>query len=370
MRTKVLLYSCEFPPKKDSGGIGNHAYHLANQLSLNNYEVHVLSETRDRITSNFEVGFELKYIYKSNSHVVNLLKRLFFVFIAANKVEIVFCSGQFQLWFAPILKLFQPRAKYFAITHGSELDPKNVFLKRLTRYSLSRFDKIIAVSNYTAKFIPKEFINKLTIIPNGIDFNNIPKTNLRLGNQLKLLTVGSTSKRKGQINVVKSIPLIIKKFPLLRYYMIGSIGYKNEILLEAQKLNVEKNCILLGKLSDAELYKYYSSVDIFCMLSEHTVTGDFEGFGIAILEANFFGIPAIGSKGSGIEDAISDGFNGILVDPHNVNDVKDAIITIMENYAEFERNSLNWAKKHNWKIIFDRYLDIINEIFHKQINIK
>ncbi len=363
MQKTVLLYTCEFPPKKDSGGIGNHAYHLANQLSLNNYDVHVLSETRDKITPNLINGFNLKYIYKSNSHFINLFKRLFAVFQIASKVDLIICSGQFQLWFSPILKQLFPQIRYIAIAHGSELDPKNPFLKRLTHYSLSKFDKIIAVSNYTAKFIPKELFKKIAIIPNGIDLFNICTIKLQLGNQLKLLTVGSTSKRKGQINVVNSIPILLKKFPNILYYMIGSTGYKCEILYEAERLKVVDNCILLGKLSDIELYQYYSSVDIFCMLSEHTETGDFEGFGIAILEANYFGIPAIGSKGSGIEDAICDGFNGILVDPHNPTEVENAIITIIGNYETFRMNSIEWAKKHNWKLIFERYQDSITDIF-------
>ena len=46
---------------------------------------------------------------------------------------------------------------------------KGPYIIKNTLTELSKFDKIIAVSNYTAKFIPKEFINKLTIIPNGID---------------------------------------------------------------------------------------------------------------------------------------------------------------------------------------------------------
>ena len=53
--------------------------------------------------------------------------------------------------------------------------------------------------------------------------------------------------------------------------------------------------------------------DIFVMLSEETTTGDVEGFGIAVIEANALGIPTIGTMGSGLEDAISDKITGFLV---------------------------------------------------------
>ena len=36
--------------------------------------------------------------------------------------------------------------------------------------------------------------------------------------------------------------------------------------------------------------------NIFIMLSNNLISGDVEGFGIAILEANYFGLPAYRSK--------------------------------------------------------------------------
>ena len=38
--------------------------------------------------------------------------------------------------------------------------------------------------------------------------------------------------------------------------------------------------------------------DIFIMMSEMTESGDVEGFGIAIIEANSLGLPSIGTLGS------------------------------------------------------------------------
>ena len=56
--------------------------------------------------------------------------------------------------------------------------------------------------------------------------------------------------------------------------------------------------------------------DVFVMLSSPTSTGDVEGFGIAIIEANALSLPSIGAKDCGIEDAleIRDGIYGILSD--------------------------------------------------------
>ena len=59
--------------------------------------------------------------------------------------------------------------------------------------------------------------------------------------------------------------------------------------------------------------------------SSPTATGDVEGFGIAILEANALGIPAIGALGCGIEDAIENYSSGILINYLDTEAFKNAL---------------------------------------------
>jgi phosphatidylinositol alpha-1,6-mannosyltransferase len=97
------------------------------------------------------------------------------------------------------------------------------------------------------------------------------------------------------------------------------------------------------------------------MLSNHTKDGDFEGFGIAILEANAFGIPVIGSRNSGIADAVDDNKTGILVDQTNTNEVAMAVDTILKNYSFFSTNAKAWAKEHDWQKVVKKYVAAIND---------
>ena len=97
------------------------------------------------------------------------------------------------------------------------------------------------------------------------------------------------------------------------------------------------------------------------MLSDTLKNGDVEGFGIAVLEANALGIPAIGSKNSGIADAIQDGFSGKLVNPHQSNEILEAFSDIMNNYAVYTINAKSWSAQFTWDIIVKKYLAIIEE---------
>src|SRR6202008_4276013 len=109
---------------------------------------------------------------------------------------------------------------------------------------------------------------------------------------------------KGQHNVTAALPGLIKKYPGIHYHIVGLKADEDAILKLAQELQVIDHITIHGKLNNDELKAAYKAADIFIMLSEQSASGDVEGFGIAILEANIMGVPAIGSKNSGIEDAI------------------------------------------------------------------
>ena len=97
------------------------------------------------------------------------------------------------------------------------------------------------------------------------------------------------------------------------------------------------------------------------MLSENMSNGDFEGFGIAVLEANALGLPAIGSKKSGIADAIKDGFNGKLVSPHNPFEIKEAVLEILNDYEKFSIQAKQWALQFQWEYIIPKYINVLEE---------
>ena len=80
------------------------------------------------------------------------------------------------------------------------------------------------------------------------------------------------------------------------------------------------------------------------------------------MEANALGTAAIGSRRTGIEDAIKHNESGILVDPFNKMEVLAAINSILERKQEFSTNAKKWAEKHSWDIIGERWKNWANEI--------
>ena len=361
---KILILSSEFPP--NVGGIGNHGYNVALNLSKNGHDVLViadsLTQTKENL-KNFEQQqpFKIQWIPRSSFVLLTYIYRIFKAIQHQKNYDVVLCSGKFSLWTGALLHLIKGRNALFAVVHGSELDLKNKWLKKLTTWSLSKMAEIISVSRYTAQFIPQNIQDQkpITIIPNGITSDEFqfelqqPPKKL-LGNP-SIITLGNVSQRKGQMNVIEALPVLLNHFPSIHYHIVGKPSERIRMEKKAQELGVASHVTFHGMVSREELMEKLHGSDIKAMLSDHTPSGSFEGFGIAVLEANIFGVPAIGSSNSGIADAIDQGKTGFLIDQKNSSELAEAIEKIMSHYSEFSTSARDWAKKHDWSTLIQSY---------------
>ena len=356
----ILLLASEFPPLP--GGIGNHAYNLAKYLQEDNFEVTVLADQREGTENEREFDNDLPFqLYRIKLRTFRFLMyfmRVSMFFKLIKKNELVIISGKYPLWLGALATFFYKR-KYIAVIHGSEVNFTNSLIKKSINFSLKRFHKVIAVSNYTKALVSHLNLKNIIVIPNGFDNSKWDIDALKIdeleGNP-SLLTVGNVTDRKGQLNVIKHLPSIIKKFPNVHYHCVGITTQKKEFLEVAKTLNVSDKITFHGKVSHGELERFYRSSDIFIMLSSETDKGDVEGFGIALIEANYFSLPTIGALNCGIEDAISDGKSGILIDHNNAKELIAAIESIIENKERFNNDSKDWALRHDWQYIIQRYI--------------
>ncbi len=363
---KILFLCSEFPP--GPGGIGNHGFNLIKTLQQKGYTVSIVTnlenatieESRDFAERE---KLEINYINREGILPVQF-RRIFAAFSKVSPYHYILCSGMFSLWMGGLLKLIYRKKKYIAIIHGTEVTDTNAIHQRFTKWALKKFDTVISVSKYTEEQIdPKYDKPKYVIIPNAISVADLQKYIITEPTKWKgspsLLTVGNVTRRKGQQNMIKALPEIIKKYPEIHYHIVGLPSKKTEFEKLATELNVKDYITFHGKVDTQTLYSSYQSCDVFVMLSEKQPDGDIEGFGIAILEANYFGKPAIGATGCGIEDAIDEGITGYKVPNNNPELIVDALQKIMGNYIHYHTHAKRWALKHDWNDIADSYIKLM-----------
>lgn len=352
------------------GGIGNHAYCLAKELSRNQYSVTVATEPREQNAGDWEkfleANRELNIIGIRRRQIIFLTYFMRFLkvykLVRTNVYKAVIYSGKFSVWMNAVM----PKTKSIVVIHGSEIKQKG-FAKFLFQRGLKRAAKIVCVSAYTKSQLLANYQEiedgKVYIINNGIDdkwFNfQVIEKNQEFS-VVNLITVGGIHKRKGQFNVVRALPDIITAFPRIRYHSVGIPLEKAQLLDLVRKLRIENHVSFHHGLNDEQVTDVLKDSHIFMMLSEHLSNGDFEGFGIAIIEAMALGLPAVGSKNSGIADAISDKYSGRLVDPQNPQEIVSALGDVIKNYQEYSENAKTWAENFKWQHKIKEYQNLFD----------
>lgn len=363
---RLLIVSNEFPP--GPGGIGNQAFNLASEFSRNGFDVTVFSGSRFATKENqFDQNQNFAISrYPTKGHFsVFMLRAMVVLLKLALQSDIILLSGSKQLLLAfPFHTLM--RKRIICIVHGHELHMAGKFFRYLLKHSLSVSDRVVAVSEFSkGRLCSMGYNGAVGVIPNGVLIDasdNLIHRRRDADGRLRLVTVGSVTRRKGQHNVVAAMPLLLQYFPKLEYHVIGMPLEELALKIQVAALQLTDRVFIHGALDDAARDLLLRQMDIFMMLSENLPNGDTEGFGIAILEANSLGIPAIGSIGTGVEQAINSGRSGILVHADKPEEIADALSTIERNFQAYSESARSWAKEHDWKLIGMRYVELISGI--------
>lgn len=358
---KTLILTSEFPPQP--GGIGNHGFNLAKGLQKHGYVVKLMCDTRsdsgaEEISFDKNLPFDVIRIPRQKIILFSYFNRIKTAFSLCKNSEVVICSGKFSLWLGGVLTFFFNR-QFIAVIHGNEVLLPNKSRRKLIDLSLKRFDKIVAVSNYTKSLVSHLNLKNVAVIPNGYAMEGRSPQLHKNEPVPVLITVGNVTQRKGQHNVINAMPKLLKKYPDLTYYIVGIPTEKNRLEKLALHLGVEKSVVFKGKVSEEEKTELLQQADVFVMLSETTKTGDVEGFGIAILEANALGVPAIGALGCGIEDAIQDGISGKLINNKDPQELEIALTEILSNYQAYSEGAINWSENFTWDKVIKGYLRVL-----------
>lgn len=147
-----------------------------------------------------------------------------------------------------------------------------------------------------------------------------------------VLMVSSLSKIKGVYNFVE----LPKRMPEYKFILVLSVS--EERIKEVFGSITLKNLEILPTQSD--LHSIYNKADLILNLS--TPPQCVETFGMTILEAMAYGIPAVVPNVGGPIEMIENGVNGYLVDVNNLESVTQSIKKALEpkNYKCLSFNSI------------------------------
>jgi glycosyltransferase involved in cell wall biosynthesis len=147
-----------------------------------------------------------------------------------------------------------------------------------------------------------------------------------------ILSVGRLVRRKGFDRIIENLPNLIANQLDVHYLICGQGWMEAELKALAAKLNVQERVHFLGYVSDPQLAGCYAACDIFSMLTFFDEQAQsIEGFGIVYLEAAYFGKPVLASKVGGVEDAVTHGVTGLLVDPNSREEISETLSQLCQD---------------------------------------
>jgi glycosyltransferase involved in cell wall biosynthesis len=272
-------------------------------------------------------------------------------------------------WFIKLLS----NKKVVCIVHGLDVTfPNHIYQYLWIDRFMPRIDLLVAVSEVTRRECIRRGlpVEKIEVVPNGVNLLNFccdtDQSDLiaMLGkaneNKRIILTVGRLIRRKGVAWFIESV---MPKLPEEVIYLVVGEGEDRPVIEHVIMENALNNRVfLLGHADEDQKKKLYAIADLYIQPNIQ-VAGDIEGFGLVVLEAGASCTWVIAARLEGLQEAVMDGKNGVLVEAEN----EDEFVRQINRYLidDTMRDELGKqarifvGERFEWYRIAQRYLDII-----------
>lgn len=215
--------------------------------------------------------------------------------------------------------------------------PYTFIFDAILRRVCSRSVRIISVSKAVTQSLTNDYgIKNVLTIENFVDAD-VFNGQVRSNHAKRILFSSRLHQEKGVfvfLELAKKLnERLSEKDVKVEYHVVGDGPAKEEL---RQRINDESigNMLLHGSLSQAEVARVMSESDIFIFPTLRS-----EGLPLSMLEAMSSGLPVYASRVSGVIEVISDGSNGYLFEPGDVN-----MLTELVEHAVLEGISAEVSK--------------------------
>jgi len=297
-------------------------------------------------------------INEGNSSKINIIKNFRYIktFVKVNEINII---HSYHRYFDLVSYIITKKINIKTITSVQSI-------VRGWKFLSYKADILIAPGNSVKEHLISYFkkdVNKIKIIHNSLDLSEVKikinKADLKkeLGLDEDIYLVGYIGRfdyeEKGVDILLKSFKKFNKNYPNSKLVLIGE--GKNEKLI---KKFISKNNLPVVFVQPVEyIYDYLNIFDILVIPSR------IDPFPLTMLAGGAAGIPIVGSAVDGIKEFINDGFNGLLFEKNNEDDLFNKI----EKYY-LDRKTADYCKNNNRNDVSknyssEKYINELNEIY-------
>lgn len=198
------------------------------------------------------------------------------------------------------------------------------------------------------------------VLPMGVDtdiFRKADKADISRSDRLTILFVGRLYPIKGVNFLVEALAMLRENHYDAELIIVGDGEQRQTLESQAASSGLAGHVRFVGSVSNRQLPAYYQQATMVVVPSIVLASGETEGMPVVILEAMACGVPVVASDVGGVSDLISDGDNGVLVEPANPRQLARAMERIASNRERMSENAYSTGQKYSWKNISQAYLD-------------
>ncbi len=282
------------------------------------------------------------------------------------KIEVIYVHlGNNAHYLLPVKKLL-PYLPLISFFHGMDFTAYARTLNYAELFSLS--DVIFVPSTYARQKVidlgcPEE---KLIVLGIGVDagkFDLRPRPRVE---KIRLLTVGRLAEKKGLEYSIRAAAKVLEHHDNLEYTILGEGPMRPTLEKLVRELRVGEKITLAGFKRQEEVVAYMQNSDIFVLASVTASSGDTEGVGTVLLEAQLTGMPVVATRHNGFPDAVDDGVSGFLVPERDVDSLAERLRYLIDNPEVSERMGAEGRKhviEHFEKTkVRQRFLEVVSRL--------
>lgn len=354
------------------GGIQNHIQVLSSELAKDkNFEVEVLvTNTKSNSVTQYMDGVKVIKAGRITEVASTPISISMFKFMQEARPDILHLHFPYPL--GELASLFFARCDKMVLTYHSDIVRQEKWLHLYMPFlnRVFRKAKVIIASNpnyFRGSNLLDKYMNKIEIIPYGIDVGRFEKVNdtkikgikNRYGSAI-VLFVGRFCYYKGVTYLIEASKKVDAKFLL-----IGDGPYKSEIEEYIKRNDLEEKIVLLGEVKEDELPHYYHAADVLVLPSSYRS----EAFGIVLLEGMACGLPLITTElGTGTSFVNIHNQTGLVVPPCNAEALGEAMNCILDNKElrfKFAQESKERVKREFSK---EKMVERIKNLYYTVLN--
>ncbi len=388
---KILIVAGIFPP--DIGGPAGYTEKIVSEFFKRGHAVAVICYSDSK--AGLDYPYKVSRVFRGKFFI----KRYFLYFLTVLKLaknfDIIYCQDSVAVGLPCVFASLFLRKKFvlkivgdisweYARNWNLTEDEIDYFQKRKSypflikvmrraqKFVCQRSKTIIVPSFYLKKIVEGWGITseKIKVIYNAVEPIIIEKSREELRNNFGfsgskiILSVGRLVSWKGFEDLIAMMPELIKKETGAKLVIIGDGPQRNGLIDLIKKFNLEKEVVLVGRLSRQKVGEYLKAADVFVLNSSY------EGLPHIVLEAMSVGCPVMASKAGGNIEVVEDEVSGFLIKENNLDDWRLKILNLLSDdilREKFIKNGHQKLEGFSFEKMISRTLQTLS-VFNNSFN--